>query len=67
MKANLDINERCKRFSNVKVLDISNVSRTAQNRKGKECITVEISKITGNDKKIHSYVIVVSISKQGNY
>jgi hypothetical protein len=73
-KANMDKNKVCKRFRNVEVLDINNISRTCHtrhgqhlNKIGKAHISQEISKIIGkNKKKNHSNVIALSDSSQGN-
>jgi uncharacterized protein YacL len=67
-KAKMDINKVCKRFRNVEVLDINNVSRACHTRYGqhlnkrdKAHISQEISKIMGkNKKKNHSNVIALS-------
>ena len=54
-KANVDINKVCKRFRNVKVLDISRAYYTWHgqhlNKIGKEHISQEISKIIGKTEK----------------
>jgi lysophospholipase L1-like esterase len=57
-KANIDISKVCKRFRNVEVLDISNISRAYHtrhgqhlNKKGKEHIYQEINKIIGKREK----------------
>jgi GTPase SAR1 family protein len=57
-KANMVINKVCRRFRNVKVLDISNISRAWHtrhgqhlNKIGKEHISEEISKIIGKTEK----------------
>jgi hypothetical protein len=57
-KANIDISKLCKRFRNVEVLEISNISRayhTRQgqhlNKKGKEYISQEINKVIGKREK----------------
>jgi hypothetical protein len=72
-KANMDINKVCKRFRNVKVLDLSNVSRAHHtrhgqhlNRVGKEYVTQEISKIIGDNREINSDVVALGFSNQGN-
>jgi hypothetical protein len=70
-KANVDINKICKRFRNVMVLDLSNVSKAYHtrhgqhlNRIGKEYISQEISKIIGNNKKIDTDVIALELTKK---
>jgi hypothetical protein len=72
-KANMDINKVCKRFRDVKVLDISNISRACHtrhgqhlNRIGKEYIAQEINKIIGNNRRNHSNVIALGDTNQGN-
>jgi uncharacterized protein YacL len=61
-KANMDISKVCKRFRNVEVLDINNISRACYtrhgqllNKTGKVHISQEINKIIDkNKKKNHS-------------
>jgi hypothetical protein len=72
-KANVDINMVCKRFRNVKILGMSNISRASHtrhglhlNRLGEEYIVQEISKIIGNRKKNLPNVIALGDLKQGN-
>jgi hypothetical protein len=72
-KANMDINKVCRSFRNVKVQDISNISRAWHtrhgqhlNKIGKEHISEEISKIIGKTEKNHLKVIALSDSNQGN-
>jgi hypothetical protein len=69
----MDIYKICKRFKNVKVLDISNISREYHtrhglhfNRIGKKFITQEIGKIIGNNSKNYTNVIALGFSNQGN-
>jgi hypothetical protein len=57
-EANMDINKVCKRFRNVEVLDINNISRACHtrhgqhlNKIGKMHISQEISKIIGKNKR----------------
>jgi lysophospholipase L1-like esterase len=73
-KANMDINKVCKRFSNVEVLEIHNISRACYtrhvqhlNKTGKVHISQEINKILGkNKRKNHSNVIAFGYLNQGN-
>jgi replicative DNA helicase len=73
-KANMDINKVCKRFRNVEVLDITNISRACYTRHGqhlnKTCklhLSQEINKIIGkNKKKNHSNAIALGYLNQGN-
>ena len=71
--ANKDIYKICKIFKNVKVLDISNISRDYHtrhgqhfNRIGKKYITQEIGKIIGNNSKNYTNIIALDFSNQGN-
>jgi hypothetical protein len=63
----------CKRFRNVRILDISNISSACHtrhgqrlNRIGKEYVSQEISKIIGNIRKKHPNAIALGDSNQGN-
>jgi hypothetical protein len=71
--ANKDIYQICKIFKNIKVLDISNISRDYHtrhgqhfNRIGKKYITQEIGKIIGNNSKNYTNIIALDFSNQGN-
>jgi hypothetical protein len=69
----MDINKLWKRFRNVKVLYLTNISRAYHtwhgqhlNRVGKEYVTQEISKIIGNKREINSEVIALGFLSHGN-
>jgi hypothetical protein len=73
-KANMDINKVCKRFRNVEVLEINNISSARYTRHGenlnkidKAHISQEINKIIDkNKKKNHSNLIALGYLNQGN-